>query len=61
MTIENIEMNKLRKSLDKDVNKLVDKYIKFMDWDIPDINEAKARQLIFDEIKLAISRLEDQQ
>jgi len=30
-----------------------------MDWDVPDINEAKARQLILDEIKLAISRLED--
>ena len=58
MTIENIEMNKLRKSLDKGVNKLVEKYIKFMDWDIPDINEPKARQLILDEIKVAISRLE---
>ena len=61
MTIENIEMNKQRNSLDKDVNELVDKYIKFMDWDIPDINEEKARQLIIDEIKLAISRLEQQQ
>jgi hypothetical protein len=30
MTIENFEMNKLRKSLDKDVNKLVEKHIKFM-------------------------------
>lgn len=59
MSIENIEMNRQRKSLDNDVKKLVDKYIKHMDWDIPDINEAKARQLILDEIKLAISRLED--
>jgi len=59
MTIENIEMNKQRKPLDNDVKKLVDKYIKHMDWDVPDINEAKARQLILDEIKLAISRLED--
>ncbi|HHA18226.1 MAG TPA: hypothetical protein ENK70_00775 [Methylophaga sp.] len=59
MSIENIEMNKQRKSLDNDVKKLVDKYIKHMDWDVPDINEAKARQLILDEIKLAISRLED--
>ena len=59
MTIENIEINKQRKPLDNDVKKLVDKYIKHMDWDVPDINEAKARQLILDEIKLAISRLED--
>lgn len=59
MSIENIEMNKQRKSLDNDVKKLVNKYIKHMDWDVPDINEAKARKLILDEIKLAISRLED--
>ncbi len=57
MSIENIEMNKLRKAMDEDLNKLVDKYIKIMDWDIPDIDEPKARQLILDEIKLAISRI----
>jgi hypothetical protein len=31
-----------------------------MDWDVPDIDEPKARRLILDEIKLAISRLENQ-
>lgn len=60
MTMEDIEMSKRRKSLDKDVDKLVDKYIKIMDWDVPDIDGPKARRLILDEIKLAISRLEDQ-
>jgi hypothetical protein len=60
MSIEDIEMDKQRKSLDKDVDKLVDKYIKHMDWNIPDIDGAKARKLVLDEIKAAISRLEDQ-
>jgi len=60
MSIEDIEMSKRRKSLDKDVDKLVDKYIKIMDWDVPDVDEPKARRLILDEIKLAISRLESQ-
>jgi hypothetical protein len=60
MSIENIEMNKQRKSLDQDVERLVDKYIKIMDWDVPDIDEPKARQLILDEIKRSISRLENQ-
>ncbi len=59
MSIEDIEMNKQRKSLDKDVDNLVDKYIKIMDWDVPDIDGPKARRLVLDEIKLAISRLED--
>ena len=60
MSIEDIEMSRQRPSLDKDVNKLVDKYIKIMDWDVPDIDEPKARRLILDEIKLSISRLEKQ-
>lgn len=60
MSIEDIEMNKHRKSLDKDVDKLVDKYLKIMNWNIPEIDEPKARGLVLDEIKLAISRLETQ-
>ena len=60
MSIEDIEMDKRRKSLDKDVSKLVDKYLKYMDWDIPDVNEPKARQLILDEISAAVSRIENQ-
>ena len=58
MSIEDIEMSKRRKSLDKDVGKLVDKYIKIMDWDVPDIDGPKTRQLVLDEIKLAVSRIE---
>ena len=60
MSIEDIEMSRQRPSLDKDINKLVDKYIKIMNWDVPDIDEPKARRLILDEIKLSISRLENQ-
>ncbi len=61
MSIEDIEMDKRRKSLDKDVNKLLDKYLKIMDWDIPEINEQKARKLVLDEISAAVSRLDNQQ
>ena len=60
MSIEDIEMDKRRKSLDKDVEKLMDKYIRIMDWDVPDIDGPKARRLILDEMKLALSRLENQ-
>jgi len=60
MSIEDIEMSKQRKFLHKDVGKLLDKYIKIMDWDVPDIDEAKARRLVLDEIKLAVSQLETQ-
>jgi hypothetical protein len=57
MSIEDIELNKLKKPMNDDLNKLVEKYIRIMDWDVPDIDENKARQLILDEIKLALSRI----
>ncbi len=57
-SMEEIEMEKRRKSLDKDVASLLEKYLRAMEWDIPEVDEAKARQLILDEIKQAISRIE---
>lgn len=60
MSIEDIEMDRQRKSLDKDVDKLVDKYIRIMDWDIPEVDSPRARRLILDEIRQALTRLEGQ-
>ena len=59
-SMEEIELEKRRKALDKDVNSLVDKYLRAMEWDIPDVDESKARQLILDEIRKAIGRIESQ-
>ena len=59
-SMEEIEMEKRRKTLDKDVASLLDKYLRAMEWDIPEADETKARQLILDEIRRAISRLESQ-
>lgn len=59
-SMEEIEMEKRRKALDKDVTSLVDKYLKAMEWDIPEVDETKARQMILDEIKQVISRIESQ-
>jgi hypothetical protein len=59
-SMEEIEMEKRRKALDKDVISLVDKYLRAMEWEVPDADETKARQMILDEIKLAIGRIEGQ-
>ena len=53
-SMEEIELEKRRKALDKDVSSLVDKYLRAMEWDIPGLR----RQLILDEIKQAIGRIE---
>jgi hypothetical protein len=58
--MEEIEMEKRRKALDKDVASLLDKYLRAMEWDIPEADETRARQLILNEIRQAISRLESQ-
>ena len=57
-SMEEIEMEKRRKALDKDVMSLVDKYLRAMEWDIPEADEDRGRQLILDEIKQAIGRIE---
>ena len=59
-SMEEIELEKRRKALDKDVNSLVDKYLRAMEWDIPEADETRGRQLILDEIRQAIGRIENQ-
>jgi hypothetical protein len=58
--MEEIEMEKRRKALDKDVAALLNKYLRAMEWDIPEADEAKAQQLILDEIRQAVGRIENQ-
>jgi hypothetical protein len=55
--MEEIELQKLRKALERDVAALVDKYLKAMEWDIPEVDERRARRLILDEIREALDRM----
>jgi len=59
-SMEDIEMDKHRKALDKDVASLLDRYLRAMEWDIPEADETRARQLILEEIRQATIRLEHQ-
>jgi hypothetical protein len=56
-SMEEIEMDRYRARLDKDVAELVDKYMGIMGWDIPEINVDRARSLIVAEVEAAIGRL----
>jgi hypothetical protein len=58
-SLEEIELKKRRKALYRDVASLVDKYLRAMEWDVPEADEARARQMILDEIRKAIGRIED--
>jgi hypothetical protein len=59
-SIEEVELAKRRKALDKDVIARAENCIRAMEWDIPEANKAKARQTILDKTKEAINRTESQ-
>lgn len=56
-SMEEIELDKHRAALDKDIRKLVDKYLKEIEWSVPDVSEPRARQLILDEIEKAVKQM----
>ena len=58
-SMEEMELEKRRDALDKDVAALIDKYLRAVEWDVPEADEAKARQLILAEIRAAIGRIEN--
>ena len=41
-----------------DVGKMVEKYRKIFDWDVPDIDQAAADRLILSEVRKALGELE---
>ncbi len=55
---ETLEMNKRRHELDRDTERLVDKYLKIFEWEIPESNEHRLHRMIIDELRLALDRLE---
>jgi hypothetical protein len=58
--VEDIEIEKRRRKLDHDVRHLVDKYLKIVEWDVPESDEPRARKLIIGEIREALTRIEAQ-
>jgi guanylate kinase len=55
---EAFELQKRRSQMDQDAEKLVDKYLKIFEWEIPESNEARAYEEIINELRQALNRLE---
>lgn len=55
--MEESELEMHRKALDADVHKLVEKYRAIFDWDVPDINQEVADELILTEMRRALDGL----
>jgi hypothetical protein len=58
-TNEQRELDKRRAEMDRDADKLVDKYLKIFEWEIPEADEPRAYQMILGELRLALDRLEN--
>jgi molybdopterin converting factor small subunit len=56
--IEERELEGHRAEIIADVEKLVAKYRKIFDWDVPDIDQAAADKLILAEVRKALEELE---
>jgi len=49
-----IELDRYRGKIVEDVDKLVEKYRRIFDWDVPENDEAEARRLIIAAIRQAV-------
>jgi hypothetical protein len=57
-TIEQVEIDRYRAELDDDVRHLVKKYCRIMGWEVPELDEAAARALIFRALRDALTKAE---
>ena len=57
-TMEQVEMDRYHTELMHDVEHLVNKYSRIMGWDIPDLDESAARQLLFAALHEAVAKAE---
>ncbi len=57
-TIEQVEIDRYRAELNDDVRHLVKKYCRIMGWEVPELDEAAARALIFQALRDALAKVE---
>jgi hypothetical protein len=58
--LEQVELTRHHKQIVKDVEHLLNKYLRIMEWDVPEADEAKARSLILDALRNAVAEVEAQ-
>jgi hypothetical protein len=59
--LEQIEIGRYHDELVHDVRHLMKKYCRIMAWEVPELDEAKARELILKALKQALADVENEQ
>lgn len=57
-SLEQIEISKYHDELVHDIRHLVQKYGRIMGWEVPELDEAQARRLLFQALKDALADVE---
>lgn len=57
-SIEKIEMTRYQGELEDDLRHLVTKYCRIMGWEVPELDERQARQLLVKAIHDALAKVE---
>ena len=57
--IEAIEMTRYRQELADDLRHMLKKYSRIMGWEVPELDESRARDLLFSAIHEALRELEE--
>lgn len=56
--LEQVELERYRRQIVADVKTLVERYRAIFDWDVPDIDQSLADQLILAEVRKALDIVE---
>jgi hypothetical protein len=59
--IEKIEMARYRRELEDDLHHMVKKYCRIMSWEVPELDEQRAGQLLLSAIRDVLAKLEAEQ
>jgi hypothetical protein len=56
--IEKIELARYRQEIVDDLRHMVKKYCRIMGWEVPEVDESKARALVFRALKESLAQIE---
>jgi len=56
--IEKIELARYHREILEDLRHMVKKYCRIMEWDVPEVDEKTARDLIFETLRDSLAEIE---
>jgi uncharacterized protein YacL len=58
---EQIEITRYQREIVEDLRHMLKKYVRIMEWDVPDVAEADSRRLVMQALASALAELQEEQ